>query len=198
MSAAPQLDPSRLATYEDLLAYPEKERVEILDGVVVAQSAASFIHNEVAGCIAERLRAPFRHGRGGPGGWWIIHDIDVRLATHDVVRPDVVGWRQERLPAPWNARPIDVLPNWICEVLSPSTRSRDRGAKMALYARTGVPYYWLVEPFGAIEVFALEQGRWVRVGWYERGTVARIPPFDAIELPVAELFPPERPDTETE
>jgi Uma2 family endonuclease len=199
MSAAPQLDPSRLATYEDLLAYPEKERVEILDGVVVvAQASALPIHNEVLSCILERLRAPFRHGRGGPGGWWIIHDIDVRLATHDVVRPDVVGWRQERLPAPGNTRPIDVLPDWACEVLSPSTRSVDRGAKMALYARAGLPYYWLVEPFGAIEVFALEQGRWVRVGWYERGAVARIPPFEAIELPVAELFPPEPAAVEVE
>lgn len=197
MSAAPQVAPSRLATYEDLLAYPEKERVEILDGVVVAQSAASVIHNEVAGCIAERLRAPFRHGRGGPGGWWILQDVDVRLAKHDIVRPDVVGWRQERLPSLYNSGPVDVVPDWVCEVLSPSTRRVDRGAKMVLYARAGIPYYWLVEPLGDVEVFALEQGRWVRAGWYELGAVARIPPFEAIELPVSDLFPPERPPTPT-
>lgn len=198
MSAAPQLDPSRLATYEDLLAYPEDERVEILDGVVVAQASPLPEHNEIVLCVAERLRASFRHGRGGPGGWWILGDIDVRFAPHDVVRPDLVGWRQERLPSPWGKRPVDVVPDWVCEVSSPSTRNHDRGPKMRLFARYGVPHYWLIEPSGAIEAYTLEGGRWIWINRYELGAVVRIPPFEAIELPLTELFPPGEPEPAAE
>lgn len=190
MSAAPQIDPSRLATYEDLLACPEDERVELLNGIVVAQASPLPEHNNIGLCLAAALLPAFQFGRGGPGGWWMINDVDVRFTPHDVVRPDIAGWRQERLPSPWGKRPIDVVPDWICEVLSPSTRRGDRGVKMGLYARYGVPYYWLVEPFEAIEVFALEQGRWVRIGWYEKGAVAWIPPFEAVELSLADAFPP--------
>jgi Uma2 family endonuclease len=166
--------------------------VEIVEGVVVAQASPSYEHGYVQGCLFGALNGAFRLGRGGPGGWWIAQDLDVRFTPHDIVRPDLAGWRRERL-ATVGKRPIDVVPDWVCEVLSPSTRSRDRGTKMSLYARYCVPYCWLVEPFGAIEAYALEQGRWVRLGWYERGTMARIPPVDAVELPVAEMFPPEQP-----
>lgn len=195
MSAAPQLDPPRLATYEDLLAHPEGERVELLDGVVVAQASPAYEHGYIQGSLFALLNSTYRLGRGGPGGWWIAQELDVRLTPHDVVRPDLVGWRRERLPS-LGKPPIDGVPDWVCEIQSPATRRRDRGAKMGLYARCGVPHYWLVEPFGAIEAFALEQGRWVRIGWFDLGTVARIPPFDAIELPVAEMFPPELPAAE--
>jgi hypothetical protein len=58
-----------------------------------------------------------RNSRGGPGGWWSLPEVDVRLARHQIVRPDVAGWRRERLPEPWDVRPIDVVPDWICEVV---------------------------------------------------------------------------------
>jgi Uma2 family endonuclease len=190
MSAAPQIDPSRLATYEDLLAYPEKERVEILDGVVVAQASPSYAHACIQGCLFAVLHNAFRLGRGGPGGWWISHDIDVRFAPHDIVRPDVVGWRRERLAAP-DKLPIDVVPDWICEILSPFGRRRDLHKKKQLYARHGVPHYWVIEQFGSIHTYALRQGEWVWSGVYEIGDVARIPPFEAIELQLADIFPPD-------
>jgi Uma2 family endonuclease len=191
MSAAPQLDPSRLATYEDLLNYPENERVEILDGVVVAQASPLPEHSNVQLGLAAILRAAFQYGRGGPGGWWILGDVDVRVGAHDIVRPDLVGWRQERLPSPWGKRPIDIVPDWVCEVVSPYGKTRDRIKKRQLYARHGVPYYWMIDPAGIIETLVLEKGRWIVADAYELDAVVRIPPFDAIELQLADIFPPD-------
>lgn len=189
MTAAP-----KLATYADLLALPEDVKAEVLAGEVVAQASPVFEHSYVQAALLELLRGPFERQRGGPGGWWIVADIDVRLSEHDVVRPDVVGWRRERLPSPWGMRPIDVVPDWICEVLSPNGVKRDRVFKMHLYAHQGVPHYWLIDPSaGTLEAYALERGSWRVAATYDRTAIARIPPFEAIELVVGDLFGPELP-----
>jgi Uma2 family endonuclease len=190
MTAAP-----KLATYAELLATPEEVKAEILGGELVTQPSALPEHSEAQFGLGELLRGPFHRGRGGPGGWWILGEVDVRFSVHDVVRPDLVGWRRERLPSPWGQRPIDVVPDWICEVLSPRGVRRDRVFKQDLYARHGVPFYWLIDPVaGVLEAFALERGRWVLTGTYDRSAVARVPPFEAIELVLAELFMPEPPE----
>lgn len=118
-------------------------------------------------------------------------EVDVRLTPHDVVRPDLAGWRRERLPEPWDERPIDVAPDWICEVLSPPNVSHDRVTKRHLYARHGVPHYWIVDPEArTLEAFALREGTWMDAGSYDDRAAARIPPFEQIELEVGRLFPP--------
>jgi len=71
----------------------------------------------------------------------MFFEVDVALSEHDIVRPDLSGWRRERLPRPGPTRPIDVVPDWMCEVLSPSTAARDRVTKRALYAKSGVAHY---------------------------------------------------------
>lgn len=188
MLVAPKLD-----TYKALFDLPEDVRAEVIGGEVVVQPGALFEHGYAQGGVIDSLRGPFDRGRGGPGGWWIVVEIDVRFTAHDIVRPDLVGWRKERLPSPWGQGPIDVVPDWICEVLSPTGVRRDRVTKMQLYARHGVPFYWLLDPeAGVLEAFALEGGRWVVAGTYDRSAVARVPPFEAIELVMADLFPPER------
>jgi Uma2 family endonuclease len=194
MTAAP-----KLATYADLLATPRDVKAEILAGELVTQPSALPEHSEAQFGLGELLRGPFHRGRGGPGGWWILGEVDVQFTEHDVVRPDLVGWRRERLPSPWGKRPIDVVPDWICEVLSPTGVRRDRVIKRELYARHGVPFYWLIDPVAAVlEAFTLERGRWVLTGTHDRSAVARVPPFEAIELVVADLFMPEPPDSAEE
>lgn len=185
----------KLATYEDLLALPEDAPAEVIGGELVALPGALPRHGYAQIGLGGLLRGPFDRGRGGgPGGWWILPEVDVRLGAHDIVRPDLAGWRRERLPSPWNTRPIDVVPDWIAEVLSPSCEKRDRVTKMRLYAHAGVPHYWLIDPAErCLEVYALEGARWVLAGSFDDTSVARIPPFEAIELPVGELFPPEEP-----
>ncbi len=182
------------ATYADLLALPEDVRAEILDGEVVVAPSPLPRHSRAQGALRSFVGGPFDDddGHGGPGGWWILLEVDIQLEPQQVVRPDLSGWRRERLVDPWDTRPLRVVPDWICEVSSPSNARTDRVTKRALYARHGVAHYWLVDPDARIlEALELQGGRWVEVGTYDDTAVARIAPFDAIELEVGRLFPPE-------
>jgi len=183
------------ATYDALLALPEGVRAEIVDGALVTPPAPLPRHSLAQRAASRFIGGPFDDddGRGGPGGWWILLEVDVRLGPHDVVRPDLAGWRRERLPAPWDQRPIDAVPDWICEIVSPSNAAHDRVTKRRLYATHAVPYYWIIDP-GARTVEALRfdaaANAWVEVGSYDDASLARIAPFEAIELEVGRLFPP--------
>lgn len=116
-------------------------------------------------------------------------ECDVRLAEN-VVRPDLVGSRRARLPEP-DVRPIEVVPDWICEVLSPTSAAYDRVTKRRLYAATGVAFYWLVDPEARmLEAYQLRGEHWLEVASYDEHRVARIPPFETIEIPIARLFMP--------
>jgi Uma2 family endonuclease len=86
---------------------------------------------------------------------------------------------------------VDVAPDWICEVLSPRGERRDRVVKAELYLRSGVHHYWILDIDGrTLEAFAAREGAWVRLGAWSDGDVSRIPPFEAIEFDVTDLFPP--------
>jgi Uma2 family endonuclease len=188
-------DPAaRQATYADLLALSEDVHAEILGGQIVTLPAPLPKHSKAQGALRRFVGGPFDDddGYGGPGGWWIFVEVDVQLEAHEVVRPDLSGWRRQRLPDPGDRRPIDVAPDWICEVLSPTTTVRDRTTKRELYARHGVRHYWLVDPEArTLEVFELLDGRWLLFGAYEESTTTvRVPPFEAIELPIGRLFLP--------
>lgn len=181
-----------LATYEDLLALPEGARAEVCGGVVVTAPAPRPRHSKAQRALGRFVGGPFDDddGAGGPGGWWIFAEVDVRLALHEIVRPDLAGWRRARLPVP-DVLPIDVVPDWVCEVLSPSNASRDRVDKRLLYARSGVAHYWLADPQArTLETLALRDGRWVDTGAFGEADLARIPPFEEIEIPVGRLFLP--------
>lgn len=182
----------RPATYADLEALPEDNHAELIGGAIVTQPSSLPRHTRVQRVLGSRIGGPFddEDGRAGPGGWWIFPEVDVQLPDGDVVRPDLAGWRRERLPAP-DVRPIMVVPDWICEVLSPSNASYDLVTKRAMYARAGVPYYWLVDPeYRTLEALTLRDGMWLEVGVYDDTAVARIAPFEAVELEVGRLFLP--------
>lgn len=189
MTAAPKLN-----TYEDLLGIPEGVHAELHAGELVTFTGGLPEHGRAQRGIGSYIGRPFDDEYDGPGGWWITPEIDVRFTLHDIVRPDLAGWRRTRLPSPKGVRPIDVVPNWICEVLSPSNERHDRVFKQQLYARHGVPNYWLVDPIEEIlEAYILQNGAWTVAGTYDRDAVARIPPFEAVELPVGRLFFPAAP-----
>lgn len=183
----------RLATYDDLLAVPEDVRAEVIRGAIVTAPAPLPRHSKVQGALRSFVGRPFDDddGVGGPGGWWILLEVDVRLSRHDVVRPDLAGWRRERLVDPWDLRPIDVVPDWVCEITSPSNARHDRVTKAKLYLESGVPSLWLVDPETRVLEALVRQGeRWMEVGRFSDGDVVRIPPFEAIELDVGRIFPP--------
>jgi len=105
-----------------------------------------------------------------------------------VLVPDIAAWRRERLPRiPDEA--FSMRPDWLCEVLSPSTAALDRVKKLAIYGREGVSYEWLVDPIArTLEVLKLDAPRWTILGTYEGGAVVRAEPFDAFELDLALLW----------
>lgn len=188
------MDPARkLATYDDILALPEDAKGEVVHGTLYVQPAPTPRHSKVQRALSRFVGGPFDDddGYGGPGGWWILLEVDVRLAHHEIVRPDLAGWRRSRLPDPWDIRPIDVVPDWICEVTSPSNARYDRVTKTRLYAEVGVPSLWLIDPTDRVlEALILDTRAWREAGRYSDGDVARIPPFEDIELDVGRLFPP--------
>jgi len=187
-------DPApRLAGYEDLLILPEGVRAEVLGGTVITSPAPLPKHSRAQRALGSFVGGPFDDddGHGGPGGWWIFVEVDIQLAPHDIVRPDLAGWRRERLHNPGEQRPILVPPDWVCEVLSPSTAVHDKITKRALYARSGIRHYWIVDVDAhTLEAFELLDQRWVLAGTYGDDALARIAPFEAVELAVGRLFLP--------
>jgi Uma2 family endonuclease len=192
LPANPMNAARRYATYEDLSFLPDDVRAEIIAGSVVTMPSPRPRHSNVQGSMRRYIGGPFHDddGFGGPGGWWIFIDVDVELGVHDVVRPDIVGVRRERLTNP-DLLPLPIVPDWICEVLSPSNEPHDRVTKKNLYARYGVQFYWIVDPSARIlEAFELRDGLWTNIGSYDENDTPRIAPFDAVELPIARMFLP--------
>jgi len=182
-----------LATWEVLRALPEGVKGEVVHGMLVTPPAPLPRRSSVQGKLRRFIGGPFDDddGAGGPGGWWIFLEVDVRLSPNDIVRPDLAGWRRERLVNPWDVRPIDVVPDWICEVISTSNAGHDRVTKRELYARHGVLHYWLADPSaGTLETLRLDgpSKRWVDGGAFDASARGRIAPFEAIELDLSRVF----------
>jgi Uma2 family endonuclease len=169
---------------------------EILDGELFASPRPAFPHARAAsglgGLLFERFDRP-PGGDGGPGGWWIVHEPELHLGE-DVVVPDLAGWRRERLPtfptAPW----IDLVPDWVCEIASPSTEAIDRGRKLRIYAREAVGHLWLLNPgLRTLEVYRLAHANWLLLETFTGNVSVRAEPFDEVELDMARWWPPETP-----
>jgi Uma2 family endonuclease len=172
------------------------DRHEVIRGELVPKEAAGYEHGSTQGLLFSALR-PF-HGHGGrpgrPGGWWLGTEIEIELETHDVYVPDISGWRIDRVPEPPSGKPIRITPDWVCEVLSPSTMRRDRGLKQHTYRGAGIGHYWLVDPINAI----IWVYRWSPEGYtllvtvdaadVPGGELVRVEPFDAIGIDPADVF----------
>jgi Uma2 family endonuclease len=184
----------RRATYEDVLRAPEGLVAELIDGELYTSPRPRIRHARVAGRLIGRLERAFDTGDEGPGGWMILMEPELWLHD-DTLVPDIGGWHVDRAPTDPEMWRIDIPPDWICEVLSPSTRRYDRVKKMAIYARHGIGHAWLADPIDrTLEVKRLENGRWTEVATYDEGLI-RAEPFDAIEIDLAKIWgpPPESP-----
>lgn len=178
----------KTATYADLEAVPPHLVAEIIDGVIRTHPRPSPRHSGAANAVAAKLTGPFQWG-GGPGGWVFFVEPELKLGPH-VLAPDVVGWRRVRLPAYPATNYFEVAPDWVCEVLSASTEIRDRTVKMRIYAEEGIPHLWLVDPrLQVLEAFENESGRWTKVGAWNSADQVSAPPFEAISIPLADLWP---------
>ncbi len=186
MSAA-----TRRATYADLLAVPEHLVAEILDGELFTFPRPALRHARVATKLGGTLDAQF-DGPPGPdraGGWLFLDEPEHHLGDDDLV-PDLAGWRLERMPEVPDGVGCTLAPDWVCEVLSPSTATVDRTRKMRIYAREGVRHLWLIDPLvRTVEVFRLEAGRWVVASTHGGDEALRAEPFDAVALDPSRWWP---------
>ena len=189
MPSMPRVPPfDRPATYEDLERLPDNLVAEIVDGELHASPRPAPPHTVAASVLGGRLVPPFHEGRGGPGGWWILDEPELHLSG-DVLVPDLAGWRRTRMPQRPSTAFFDRVPDWVCEILSPSTSSLDRVQKLAIYAREQVPHAWLIDPLArTLEVLRLETGRWTILATHADTEVVRAEPFGEIELDLSALW----------
>jgi len=196
MSAA-----QRRATYDDLLAVPDHLVAEILDGELVVSPRPAARHARAGSAIGSVIFDRFDGPPGGPhvpGGWCILYEPELHLGP-DVLVPDVAGWRRARMPSVPDVAAFTLAPDWVCEVVSPRTASIDRSRKMPIYAREGVGHLWIVDPrVCTLEVYRLEEGRWVVVNTHAGSDPVRAEPFAELALDVHRWWseePPPAPET---
>jgi Uma2 family endonuclease len=180
----PMSAPKRRATYEDLMQVPDHLVAEIIDGELVTSPRPATPHAWTSSVLGQDL-GPL-NGRGGgagrPGGWWILDEPELHFGE-DVLVPDLAAWHHDRMPAIPDAPFITLAPDWVCEVISPSTGRIDRSRKMSIYGREGVRHLWLVDPLAnTLEVYRLEEGRWVVTTTHGGEETVRAEPFDGIAL----------------
>lgn len=176
------------ATYADLYGVPENFVAEILGGELYASPRPAYPHAFAASVLGAMITGPFQIGINGPGGWLILDEPELRLGD-DVLVPDLAAWRRERLPAVSTGEYPALAPDWVCEVLSPSTAKIDRVNKLAIYARESVPHAWLADPLQqTLEVLRLEAARWTLLTTHEADARIRAEPFAAVELELGALW----------
>ena len=177
----------RRATYEDLLQVPDRFIAEIIDGELLTTPRPAFPHARAA-MIISRALDPFDSRIGspdGPGGWWMLFEPELHLGA-DIVVPDIAGWRRERMPVLADIPYTEQAPDWVCEVVSPSTGRTDRIRKMPMYAREQVGHLWLVDPLQrTLEVYRLEGDGWFVVDSYGDSENVRAEPFEALEIDIS-------------
>ena len=183
----------RRPTYADIEALPENVVGEILAGELVVSPRPSGTHAGATSCLGALLNVWFEQGIGGPGGWWIVDEPELSLRVdpdYDPVVPDIAGWRVaatmgERYVAPQ----CDVVPDWVCETLSPGTTRRDRMLKMPFYARAGVGHLWLTDPVQeTIEVYRRLEGHWLHVTTAGGDAQVALEPFDAATIDLVPVW----------
>jgi Uma2 family endonuclease len=176
-------------TYDDLIKLPEHLVGEIIDGELIVRPRPASPHALAGTRLASDLSGPFDRGRGGgPGGWWILFEPELHFGK-DVVVPDVTAWRRERMPTMPNVPFFEMAPDWVCEIISPSTARVDRAKKTRLYARAKVAHFWILDPIArTLEVFILGEKAYTLISTHEGDEKIHAQPFDAVELDLAQWW----------
>lgn len=179
----------RPATMADLEALPPHLKGEIIDGELYVQARPRPRHSRVLAMVVDGLHGAYDSGNGGPGGWWILPEPGIELPGSPEFSPDAAGCRHERLPELPADEPIRIAPDWICEILSPTTRGYDFLVKRPFYAKIGVSWLWYVDiEAKTVTVSRLEASRWVEVQVAGEDATVRLEPFEAVELDLSEWW----------
>src|SRR5258706_14087631 len=136
----------RQALYDAYCAVPDHQRAEIIEGTLYVSPRPAPWHANASTVLGGELNGAFQRGRGGPGGWWILHEPELHLIDLEPIVPDLAGWRVERMPTLPETAHFTLAPDWICEVLSRSPEATDRPSKLPLYPSRGACHASLVAP----------------------------------------------------
>lgn len=169
------------ATERDLDNLPEDVVGHIVDGELIVHPRPEGPHVYAASALANLIGSGFWFGLGGPGGWVILAEPRILFGNQNLV-PDLAGWKKERYK-PVRKGPYTVTPDWVCEILSPSTASFDRVTKLPMYASAEVGHAWILDPAArALEVFRLQHQMWLLASTVKAEGLIRAEPFESVEL----------------
>ena len=178
----------RHATYDDIVRLPENMVGELINGDLYAWPRPAGPHGDASSALGMFIGPPYRLGRGGPGGWWIFDEPELHLGS-DVLVPDLAGWRRERMPQYPGDHVFALAPDWVCEVLSPSTARVDRGKKMRIYAEQQVEYLWIMDPLQrTLETYQLLNAQWTLLQTYTDNEVVCAEPFPEAEVDLKSIW----------
>ena len=173
--------PSFEELYKKLIELPDHVIGEIIAGELVVSPRPALRHSRATTKISREIGNYFDDD-GEFGGWLLLVEPELHLGEEALV-PDIAGWRRETIEEFPDEAVMSVAPDWICEVLSPSTWKRDKKEKARSYHAAGVNWYWLVSPQDrTVEALRREGAFWVRVGLWSDDEKAKIEPFDAVAL----------------
>jgi Uma2 family endonuclease len=178
----------RHATYEDLLRLAEEPFAEIVDGNLYTSPKPPIPRAVAAVALASVLANTYQVGGNAAGDWWLLFEPELQLAD-DILVPDLAGWRRQRLAQPPETVALDLVPDWVCEIVSPETQDLDRSHKLPAYARHGISSIWMVDPQAqSLEVLQAAAGGFVLAGRFTGEDLARAQPFDAVEIDLRWLW----------
>ncbi len=184
------------ATYQDVLDAPPHKVAEIVYGTLHLNPRPAPKHAWASSGLGDAVGPPFNRGRGGPGGWRILDEPELHLGE-DILVPDIAGWRRERMPELPEEAYFSLAPDWVCEILSPSTRMLDLGVKRGIYAREGIPHLWFVDPEArTLEAFELRDDQWVLLETLKENDAVSLPPFEAISFSLGDLWSDTEPEAD--
>ena len=165
----------------------DARRYELLNGRIVMNPPAAFPHGSIA---AELCRLIANHVREHRLGMVFDSSQGFELPSGDTLEPDVSFISKRRWRAPKPGEFIAIAPDVAVEVLSPSTKARDRSEKKAIYQRSGVREYWLVDSSRQeIAVFSLAHGRYGKERIFTAHEKLRSTVVRGLTFAVGEVFP---------
>ncbi len=183
---------NELFTYGDYMAWPDEERWELIDGVPYDMTPApNRYHQDISGNLFTVIREFLK----GKKCRVYAAPFDIRLPeanqnddeTLTVVQPDIsVICNQSKL----DSKGCKGAPDWIIEILSPTTSKKDRVIKFYMYERFGVKEYWLVSPEDkTVEVFILgENGKYGRPEYYTEEKTLPCFTLEGLSINLAKIF----------
>lgn len=181
---------------ESLLSAPEDARLELIDGEIVQKALPGMEHGDVERAITTELSSRFQGRRrdDGTGGWWFATEVSIHYRSFGdtggrVLTADIAGWRRDKHPDKPRGFPVEVCPDWVCEV-SHTTYKKDTTIVPETLAREGVEWYWLADiEHQCILIHKLVDGEFRIVQRAFRGDgQLRLEPFGAAALDINVLL----------